>query len=51
MKDFEQRHASQRKNHQAYLWPGSSVVFDFRVGREREGPKRTKTDALELLRE
>ena len=32
------------KNHQAYLWqysrPGSSVVFDFRVGRERAGPKR-----------
>jgi hypothetical protein len=34
----------QGRNHQAYLWqysrPGSSVVFDFRVGREREGPKR-----------
>jgi transposase len=32
------------KNHQAYLWqysrPGSAVVFDFRMGREREGPKR-----------
>ena len=31
-------------NHQAYLWqysrPGGSVVFDFRVGRERAGPKR-----------
>ena len=32
------------KNHQAYLWqysrPGGVVVFDFRMGREREGPKR-----------
>ena len=32
------------KNHQAYLWqysrPGAAVVFDFRMGREREGPKR-----------
>ena len=31
------------KNHQAYLWqygrPGGSVVFDFRMGRGREGPK------------
>src|SRR3984893_18714409 len=32
------------KHHQAYLWqyskPGGVVVFDFRMGREREGPKR-----------
>jgi transposase len=32
------------KNHQAYLWqysrPGAAVVFDFRMGREREGPMR-----------
>jgi transposase len=32
------------KNHQAYLWqysrPGGCVVFDFRLGRGREGPKR-----------
>jgi transposase len=32
------------KNHQAYLWqysrPGGAVVFDFRLGREREGPKQ-----------
>jgi transposase len=32
------------KNHQAYLWqysrPGGGVVFDFRMGRERAGPKR-----------
>jgi transposase len=31
-------------DHQAYLWqygrPGSGVVFDFRMGREREGPKQ-----------
>jgi len=32
------------KNHQAYLWqysrPGGTVVFDFRLGRRRDGPKR-----------
>jgi len=32
------------KNHQAYLWqyslPGNTVVFDFRLGRGRDGPKR-----------
>jgi hypothetical protein len=32
------------KNHQAYLWqygsPGGSVIFDFRMGRSREGPKQ-----------
>jgi transposase len=32
------------KNHQAYLWqygrPGGSVVFDFRLGRGRDGPKQ-----------
>jgi transposase len=32
------------QNHQAYLWqysrPGGTVVFDFRLGRGREGPKR-----------
>jgi transposase len=31
------------KNHQAYLWqygrPGGTVVFDFRLGRGRDGPK------------
>jgi len=31
-------------NHQAYLWqysrPGGTVVFDFRLGRGRDGPKR-----------
>ena len=32
------------RNRQAYLWqysrPNGPVVFDFRLGREREGPKR-----------
>jgi transposase len=32
------------KNHQAYLWqysrPGGTVVFDFRLSRGRDGPKR-----------
>lgn len=39
-----QMHDGSGKNHQAYLWqygtPGGCVVFDFRMGREREGPKR-----------
>jgi len=39
-----QRRDDRGKNHQAYLWqygiPGGSVVFDFRMGRSREGPKR-----------
>jgi transposase len=39
-----QGHDNRGKNHQAYLWqygrPGSSVVFDFRMGRGREGPVR-----------
>ena len=39
-----QMHDRRGKNHQAYLWqygkPGASVVFDFRMGRGREGPKR-----------
>jgi len=38
-----QMHDKRGKNHQAYLWqygrPGGSVVFDFRLGRGREGPK------------
>jgi transposase len=37
-------HDGRGKNHLAYLWqysrPGGAVVFDFRMGREREGPKR-----------
>jgi transposase len=39
-----QMHDKRGKNHQAYLWqygsPGGSVVFDFRMGRERDGPKQ-----------
>jgi transposase len=38
-----QMHEGRGKNHQAYLWqygrPGGSVVFDFRLGRGRDGPK------------
>lgn len=38
-----QMHDRRGRNHQAYLWqygrPGASVVFDFRLGRGREGPK------------
>jgi Transposase IS66 family len=37
-------HEGRGQNHQAYLWqygrPGGSVVFDFRLGRGRDGPKR-----------
>jgi transposase len=37
-----QMHDGRGKNHQAYLWqygrPGGSVMFDFRLGRGREGP-------------
>jgi len=39
-----QMHDKRGKNHKAFLWqygsPGGSVVFDFRMGREREGPKQ-----------
>ncbi len=39
-----QMHEGRGKNHQAYLWqydrPGGSVVFDFRLGRGRDGPKQ-----------
>jgi transposase len=39
-----QMHDGRGKNRQADLWqysrPNGSVVFDFRLGREREGPKR-----------
>jgi transposase len=38
-----QMHDGKGKNHQGYLWqysrPGGSAVFDFRIGRGREGPK------------
>ena len=39
-----QRPDQRGKHHQAYLWqygpPGGSVVFDFQLGRGRDGPKR-----------
>ena len=39
-----QMHEGRGKNHQAYLWqysrPGRTVVFDFRLGRGGDGPKR-----------
>jgi hypothetical protein len=48
-----QMHDGGGQNHQAYLWqygrPGASVVFDFRLGRERDGPKRFLGDFAGLL--
>jgi transposase len=39
-----QTHEGRGKNHQAYLWqygrPEASLVFDFQMGRGREGPKQ-----------
>jgi len=39
-----QMHDRRGQNHQAYLWqygrPGGGVVFDFRLGRGRDGPKQ-----------
>jgi transposase len=39
-----QMHDGRGKNHQAYLWqysrPGGVVIFDFQLGRGREGPKQ-----------
>jgi transposase len=39
-----QLHAGNGANHQAYLWqygrPGASAVFDFQMGRGRDGPKQ-----------
>ena len=39
-----QMHDRRGQNHQAYLWqygqPGGAVVFDFQLGRGRDGPKR-----------
>jgi transposase len=48
-----QLHDGRGKNHQAYLWqyghPRGSVVFDFRLGRERDGPKRFLADFAGVL--
>jgi transposase len=39
-----QTHDKRGRNHQGYMWqygsPGKGVVFDFRMGREGEGPKQ-----------
>jgi transposase len=39
-----QMHDGRGHNHQAYLWqysrPGGAVIFDFRLGRSREGPQQ-----------
>jgi hypothetical protein len=39
-----QMHEGRGKNHQAYLWqygrPRGTVVFDFRLGRGRDGPRQ-----------
>ncbi len=39
-----QLHDGRGQNHQAYLWqygrPGGGVVFEFRLGRGRDGPKQ-----------
>ena len=39
-----QMHDGGGRNHQAYLWqygrPGAGVVFDFRMGRGRDGPRQ-----------
>jgi transposase len=39
-----QMHDGRGKNHQGYLWqygtPGGATIFDFRMGRGREGPAR-----------
>ena len=48
-----QSERTKGKNHQAYLWqysrPGGAVVFDFRMGREREGPERLLDDFEGIL--
>ena len=39
-----QMHDGRGKNHKAFLWqygrPGGATVFDFRLGRDRAGPKK-----------
>ena len=48
-----QMHDRSGKNHQAYLWqygrPGGETVFDFRLGRDRAGPKYFLQDFHGLL--
>jgi transposase len=48
-----QTHDKRGSNHQAYLWqygsPGKGVVFDFRMGRDGQGPKQFLGDFNGLL--
>jgi transposase len=48
-----QMHDRRGRNHQAYLWqygrPGGETVFDFRLGRDRAGPKYFLQDFHGLL--
>jgi transposase len=48
-----QTHDQRGRNHQAYLWqygsPGKGVVFDFRMGRDGQGPKQWLGDFDGLL--
>jgi transposase len=48
-----QMHDGRGQNHQAYLWqyghPRGSVAFDFRLGRDRDGPKRFLGDFAGVL--
>jgi hypothetical protein len=48
-----QMHDGRGKNHQAYLWqygrPGAGVVFDFRLGRGRDGPRKFLGDFAGIL--
>ena len=48
-----QMHDGRGKNHKAFLWqygrPGGATVFDFRLGRDRAGPKHFLKDFHGLL--
>jgi transposase len=48
-----QMHDGRGRNHQAYLWqygrPGGETVFDFRLGRDRAGPRYFLQDFRGLL--
>jgi transposase len=48
-----QTHDKRGSNHQAYMWqygsPGKGVVFDFRMGRDGQGPKQFLGDFNGLL--
>jgi hypothetical protein len=48
-----QTNEKKGSNHTAYFWqygsPGKGVVFDFRMGRDREGPQRFLNDYAGIL--